>query len=159
MTRRGRKTPPADVRLHRRLGVELFNRTWALLDKKRRSPSEDDEMLHAAHASRYHWGRAGGPLNVSIGEWQISRVYAVLGRPEPALFHGRRALEVARRGHLGRFYVAYGYEALARAAAVAGRVRDRDRWWKKARRTGESVRDADDRRMLFEDLASIRGAS
>jgi len=112
-------------------------------------------MVHAAHAARYHWGHAGTPLNVSIGEWQISRVYAVLGRAEPALYHGRRALEIARRGGLGRFYLAYAYEALARAAAVAGQRRARDRHLAQARRIGATVRDGDDRRMLLDDLATI----
>lgn len=112
-------------------------------------------MLHAAHASRYHWGLVGGPLNLSIGEWQISRVYAVLGRAEPALHHGRRALEIARRNHLGRFYLAYAYEALARAAAVAGDRRERNQFLREARRIGGAVRDSDDRRMLLEDLATI----
>ena len=79
-------------------------------------------MIHAAHASRHHWGHAGTPVNVSIGEWQLSRVYAVVARAEPALYHGRRALEIARQNHLGRFYVAYAYEALARASAVAGKA-------------------------------------
>ncbi len=112
-------------------------------------------MLHAAHASRYHWGRVGTPRNLSIAEWQISRVYAVLGRAEPARFHAVRALETARRGGLGRFYVAYAFEALARAAASAGDRPARERYLRKARRIGATVRDRDDRRMLLEDLATI----
>jgi len=112
-------------------------------------------MLHAAHASRYHWGHAGTPLNLSVGEWQISRVYATVGRAEPALYHGRRALEIARRARLGRFYLGYAYEALARAAAVAGQRRNRGRYLREARRIGAEVRDRDDRRMLLEDLATI----
>jgi len=113
-------------------------------------------MLHAAHASRFHWGCAGRPVNISIGEWQISRVYAELGRAEPARFHAQRALDIARRSHLANFYVAYGYEALARAASVAHKRSDRDRFLRAARRYGARVRDLDDRRMLWEDLESIR---
>jgi hypothetical protein len=140
---------------HRKIGGDLFNYTWSLLDKKRRSQSDIDEMIHAAHASRFHWSRGGTPLNLSIGEWQLSRVYAVLGRAEPAFYHGRRALEIARRNRLGRFYHAYAFEALARAAAVAGQRRARNRYLREARRIGTTVRDRDDRRMLLEDLATI----
>ena len=150
-----RRADPVAPRLHRKIGADLFNYTWSLLDQKRRTAEEDDEMVHAAHASRYHWGRAGGPLQRSIGEWQISRVYAVLGRPEAAAYHGRRALEIALRGHLGRFYVAYAYEAMARAAALRGDRRERDRCLREARRLGALVRASDDRRMLTEDLATI----
>lgn len=150
-----RKGDSLDKRLHRKIGADLFNYTWSLIDRERRSKEENDEMLHAAHASRYHWGHAGGPLNRSIGEWQISRVYAVLNRPEPAHFHGQRALEIARRSHLAPFYLAYAYEALARAASLAGRRKDRNQYYRAAQRVGSRVRDPDDRRMLREDLATI----
>jgi hypothetical protein len=148
---------PIDRRTHRKMGADLFNYTWSLLDRKHRTQAEDAELIHSAHASRYHWGHAGTALNLSIGEWQISRVYAVLGRPEPAFFHGRSALRLATRNHLGRFYVAYAYEALARAASVAGDAAGRRRYLRDAERVGRTIRDPDDRRMLFEDLRTIPG--
>ena len=150
-----RKADPLTRGQHRKLGSDLFNYTWSLLDQKGRSTKKNDEMLNAAHASRYHWGHAGTPLNLSIGEWQLSRVYAILGRGEPALYHGRRSLEIARRNRLGRFYLAYAYEALARAAAVAGERPARNRYVRKARRIGDDIRIRDERRMLLEDLATI----
>lgn len=151
-----RRADPLKGAQHRKIGGDLFNYTWSLLEKKNRTQEERDEMVHATHASRYHWGRAGTARNLSIGEWQISRVYTVLGRPELALYHGRRALEIAQRRGLGRFYVGYGYEALARGASVAGERRSRDRYLRDARRIGASVPNRDDRRMLLEDLATIR---
>ncbi|MGA7476912.1 MAG: hypothetical protein WBW47_06835 [Thermoplasmata archaeon] len=150
-----RRADPLTRSQHRKVGADLFNYTWSLLDRKKRSPEEVDEMLHAAHASRYHWGHAGTPRNRAIGEWQVSRVYSTLGRAEPALYHGRRALAIARRNGLGRFHLAYAFEALARASAVAGLRRARDRYLREARRIGAAVRDRDDRRMLLEDLATI----
>ena len=150
-----RRDDPLTPRQHRKVGADLFNHVWELLDRKNRTPEEDAKMLHAAHASCYHWGEVGTLRNVSIGEWQISRVYSVLGRAEPALVHAQRSLETARRAHLGRFYLAYAYEGLARASAVAGRRRSRARYLVEARRIGLRVRDRDDRRMLFEDLATI----
>ena len=143
-------------KLERQLAAELFNHTWDLLARKRRTKSENDEMLHAAHASRYHWGRVGTPLNLSIAEWQVSRVYAVLGRPEPALVHALRCLEIARRSRLGRFYLAYAHEGIARAHALAHQARERDRHLREARRLGLAISDADDRTMLFQDLSTIR---
>ena len=35
------------------------------------------------------------PAHLARGEWQISRVYTVLGRPEPALNHAHRVLVLA----------------------------------------------------------------
>jgi len=39
----------------RKLAVELFNRAWELMRRAERTAAEDDELLHVAHASRYHW--------------------------------------------------------------------------------------------------------
>ena len=150
-----RKEDPLTRAQHRKVGADLFNYTWSLLDRKDRTAAEDEEMLLAAHASRYHWGHAGTPLNTSVGDWQISRVYATLGRAEPALHHARQALEVTRRHRFGRFYLAYAYEGMARAASVARDRRARDRYLREARRVGSKIRSRDDQRMLFEDLATI----
>lgn len=151
-----RREDPVDRPTHRKIGADLFNYTWSLLDRGGYTAEEADEMVHAAHASRYHWGSAGGPLQRSIGEWQISRVYAVLGRPEPATYHARRALEIAIRHRLSNFYLAYGHEALARARKVAGDGEATRRHLRVAQRLGSKVRDADDRRMLLEDLGTLR---
>jgi len=150
-----RTEDPIRPAVHRRIAADLFNLTWSLLDRPARTPEEADELVHAAHASRYHWGRVGTARNRSIGEWQISRVYATLGRAEPALYHGRRALELALRHHLGRFYVAYGYEALARGASLTRDRGSRNRYLRQARRLAPLIRDPDDRRMLLEDLETI----
>ena len=106
---------------HRQLGVDLFNRTWELIETR-----EDDALLvDCAHASAYHWALAPEckPENRARSAWQISRVYAVLGRPEAALFHAERCFQLCERHALGDWDLAYAYEALARASRVAG---DRD---------------------------------
>ena len=70
---------------HRRLGVELYNGTWALIERENRTPDEDDEMLHRAHASAYHWLRAPhNAANRARSHWLCSRVYVLAGRPEGA---------------------------------------------------------------------------
>ena len=86
-----------DQAARRQLAVDLFNHVWTLLDTDERTPEQDVEMIHAAHASRHHWGEVGTPVNVARGEWQISRVYATLGRGEPALFHAQRCLDALHR--------------------------------------------------------------
>jgi hypothetical protein len=139
---------------NRELGIELFNRTWALLE----SPDRDaDELLHCAHASAYHWMEAGTAANRARSEWQCSRVYAVLGRAEPALHHARRCLEICESApdEMEEFDLPFAYEALARANAVAGNEADAQEWLARARATGERIADEDDRVLLESDLASI----
>ena len=147
--------PPDQSATHRRLAAELFNHTWSLLDQPDRTPDEDDEMLHAAHASRHHWSVVGDAGNLSVGEWQIARVYSVLGRPEPALFHARRALEWCERGGLGAFYLGCAHEVLARAAWAAG---DREAFadhLAQADAVHDSLTDEEEREVLKMDLDEL----
>ncbi len=116
-------------------------------------------MVHAAHASRFHWGKVGTPVNFARGEWQISRVYSVLKRPEPALFHARRCLDQYKEASIQDFDLAYAYEALARASAVAGRMDDSKNYIARARRAGEGIKEKEDRDLLFNDLKTISNYS
>jgi hypothetical protein len=148
-----------EAQTHRRLAAELFNRVWSLLEQPDRDHAADDTMLHAAHASRYHWGEVGAPVNLARGEWQVSRVYAVLGRAEPALHHARRCLEICEAHGIGDFDLAFAYEALARASAVAGQDRERDQYVEVARQAGERIAEEDDRVIFFGDLATVPASS
>ena len=139
----------------RELGIELFNRTWALMESPDRDP---DELLHCAHASAYHWFHGGSTTaNRARSEWQCSRVYSVLGRPEPALHHAQRCLELCESApdEIEEFDLPFAYEALARAHAVAGNEADALEWLARARAAGERIADEDDRVLLESDLASI----
>ncbi len=140
---------------HRKQAVSLFNHVWRLLEKKRRTQDEDDEMIHAAHASRFHWGVVGKPVNLAIGEWQVSHVYAVLKRAEPSAYHAARSLAICREHRIGDFALAFAYEALARASAIAGRRRERDRFVRLARIAGARIEEEDDRKLFFSDIATI----
>jgi hypothetical protein len=144
--------------LHRRLAVDLFNEVWRLLELPSRTAAEDDRMMHAGHASRHHWGEIGEPVNFARGEWQVSRVYAVLGRAEPALYHARRCLSICEEHGIGDFDIAFAHEAIARAAAVAGDAALRDHHLALARTLGEQIAEDDDRELLFNDLATVPGA-
>jgi DNA-binding transcriptional MerR regulator len=144
-----------DPATHRRLAVDLFNRVWTLLERSDRSADEDDEMVHAAHASRHHWGVIGEPVNRARGEWQCSRVYAVLGRAEPALWHARRTIELCEQHGIGDFDVAFGWEALARASRVAGDHAAADAALARARELAADVAEDEDRELLLSDLATV----
>jgi hypothetical protein len=139
---------------HRKFAVECFNRVWELLEKTDRTDQECDEMIHAAHASRYHWGVVGEPVNFARGDWQISRVYAVLGRPESALYHGERCLAVCRAHEVDDFDLAFAHEALARAYAAAGDAERSSEYFTQAEQLGSEIRDADDRDAYFAELRS-----
>ena len=140
---------------HRRLAAQLFNHVWTLMETAQRTPEQDLQMIHQAHASRFHWGEVGLPANLARGEWQISRVYSVLERPEPAILHAQRCLEHCLTAHLSDFDVAFAHEALSRAHSIAGQAEEAERHRRFAEAAGARIADADDRRLLLADLATI----
>jgi hypothetical protein len=142
----------------RRLAVDLFNHTWTLLGAEERTPEQDDEMIHSAHASRYHWGEVGTRANFGRGEWQISRVYCILGRGEPALHHAHCCLtDILEGDGTEDWDLPFAYEALARAAAVAGDGAGSVRYEELAREAGAAIAEEDDREHFFEELATLPG--
>lgn len=146
-----------EVTDERRLAASLFNATWTLLEKEGRTRGEDDAMLHMAHASRHHWGQVGHPPNLGRGEWQCSRVYAVLGRAEPCLHHARRYLEICQENGIADWDLAFAYEALARGHAIAGDAEQARAFTEQALAAAEDIAADDDRELVFSDLESIPG--
>ena len=135
--------------------AEIFNFVWTLLEKPDRTPAETELMIHAAHASRFLWEEQGAAVNHARGEWQVSRAYAVAGRPGPALHHAALCLDIAEAEALGPFDLACAHEAIARAFAVAGdfeRAREHER---QARELAGEISDDDDRQVVLSDLATL----
>lgn len=146
----------------RALAVVLFDHTWELLERRSRTPEETDELVHAAHASRYHWGRVGTAANRARGEWLCARVYATLGRAEPALHHARRCLELVEAGAAGAgqegfedWDLASARQALAHAHLAAGEQAEASRWATLARRALAEVEDGEDRAVVEGQLAEL----
>jgi tetratricopeptide (TPR) repeat protein len=141
----------------RQLAVDLFNHAWKLLETDERTAEQDDELINAAHASRHHWAAVGTPANLARGEWQLARVYTVIGRSEPALYHARRCLAYceANADALEDWDLPYAHEALARAHALAGEADEARRHAVQARELASRVADAEDREHLEEDLATL----
>src|SRR3954452_3737876 len=99
--------------------------------------------------------QVGTAVNRARGEWQCSRVYAVLGRGEPALRHARRCLTICEREGIGDFDLCFAYESLARAHAVAGDPEEARRWLEQAHNAAAEIAEDDDRELLLSDLETI----
>src|SRR6478752_7437850 len=125
---------------HRRLGVDLYNATWQLLDRDDRSPADDDAMLGRAYASLHHWSQVPQvrAANLGRGHWLVSRVHAVLGLPDAAAHHAARYVAIASEGDVDDWdhEAADDFEARAREALTA-------------------VADAEDREVVEADLATL----
>jgi hypothetical protein len=152
-----KKAELLDREQHRQLAVGLFDLVWMLLETPDRTPMQDDEMIHAAHASRFHWGKVGEGPRLARAEWQCSWVYAELERPEPALYHARRceALCNEYESELEDFDLPAMHEAFARAQLLAGNREEVLRHIALARELCAEISDPDDRDIIQAQIDSI----
>ncbi len=140
---------------HRKFAVDCFNNTWALIEKADRTPEDDERMIHMSHASRFHWGEIGTHLNFARGDWQISRVYAILGQGQNALTYANNCLQLCIDNEIGDFDLAFAYEAAARAFAVLGDTKMIEKNLELAKKAGDTITKEDDRTYFFSELETI----
>lgn len=139
----------------RATAIALSNETWKLCQNAGRTPDETDRLIHMAHAARFHWDNCGTNQDRARGEWQVSRIYASLGRNEPALFHARRAVDYATRYGVADWVPASAYEGLARAYLSAGDVRHACEARDKALALVNEIGRDEDKAIVLGDIQSL----
>lgn len=132
-----------DIENERSLAKSLYNSCWDLIEKANRTIKEDAEMLHAAHASRWHWGNVGGDQERAIGEWQCSRVNSILGNGKAALLHATLSAQLVDNFPSTHFMKASAAEALAYAHFVLGDLQMADEFKNRATKLLEGVNEKD----------------
>ncbi|MBD3408001.1 MAG: hypothetical protein GF411_17910 [Candidatus Lokiarchaeota archaeon] len=154
----------SELEWHKKMAKSLFNRTWDLIDKGAdRTRADNDDMIHSAHASRYHWGvivesgeEGTGPVNLARGEWQISRVYALLELPKAAMYHANRSLEICEENGIGDFDLSFAYEALARAHSLIDRdADDFKKYFELAKKSAKQIEKEGNKKYLLSELDTI----
>ena len=136
---------------------KLFNTTWDFIEQSdHRSPDEDMSMLHTAIASLWHWTQREDVTakNLSVGYWQVSRVYNLIKQPNNARTYGLLALKHAES--LEPFFKGYAYETLARAEMQVGNRVIMLVYLEKAHAMAKLVDDKADRELLLKDLETIK---
>ena len=142
---------------HKYFSAHCFNQAWDIMDKKERSSEEELEMLLTAVASLWHWKQRKDvtATNLSIGYWQVARVYTLLGQAENARQFGLLSLQESLKEGVEPFYLGYSHEALARADAVSGDNERKATHLRLAREACEKIADQEAKKMLLDDLATI----
>jgi hypothetical protein len=142
---------------HRYFSVKCFNKAWEMIDKPARSEEEQEQMLLLAMASLWHWTqrRDCTDTNRSVGLWQVSRIYSLMGQAENARAFGERSLQAAENEQVPPFYLGYAYEALARAAALSGNQAQVDQYRRRAREIAEGLPDPEAKAQLLQDIGTI----
>lgn len=150
--------PTIDIQQsHRHFSIDCFNKTWEYMDKDGgRSADESMDMLHTAIASLWHWSQREDvtPENLSVGYWQVARVYSLIGQPHNARTYGLLSLKYAQE--LSPFYKGYAYEALARAEMITKNRVIMKVHLEKAKEMLQQIEDEEEKQLLAKDLESIR---
>jgi len=142
---------------HEYFSTEYFNKTWEYIEKTEGRSTEDNlTMLHMAIASLWHWTQREDvrPENLSVGYWQVSRVYCLIKQPNNARTYGLLSLKYAE--NLEPFFRAYAYETLARAEMMSGNRVIMLVYLEKANELVEQIEDEEDRQFLLKDLDTIK---
>ena len=151
-------TPEFDVEAaHGYFSADCFNKVWALLDKPKRTLQEDQEMVQLCLASVWHWTEREDctDTNMSIGYWQVSRVYATVGLSDEARRYGQLCLAASNGPDILPFYLGYAYEALARAELVAGNEERAREQLAESHRIAEALPNPDAKKQLLAELDAL----
>jgi len=154
------KKPDFDLEsAHKYFSVQCFNQAWDLIEKEDRTADEDEEMVRLTLASAWHWIQRPDckPVNKSVGYWQTSHIYAILGQASNARRYAQLCLSASQGENIPPFYLGYAYEALARAEKTAGNREKMDEYLGEAYHTAGLVKKDEDRKQLMDDLDKIAG--
>lgn len=142
----------AEAQYH--FAVDFHRKTWEMLEKQNRNDEDNARMINYAHASLSLWYAAGTAARHQRGEWLLSRIYAVLGDGKLAIHHAHRCLKIleGNKNEMEDFDFAFAYEAIARALAVNGDKSEAKRFFEKAQKAGEEIKEKEDRDAFFVEL-------
>jgi hypothetical protein len=142
---------------HQFFSAECFNRAWDEMDKTNRTQEEDEQMLLLGHASLWHWSQRADctPTTLSVGCWQLARIYALLNQATLANIWAQRSLEYSQSEGVAPFYRAYACEALARSWKIGGDSQKMQEFLKLAQEWASRITEEEDRKLILDDLAGL----
>jgi len=116
-------------------------------------------LVFLANTSLWHWKQRKDcqPLNLSVGYWQVSRVYVLAGDYEMGKLFGQKCLQLSQGNKLSPFYIGYAYEALARAEMLHKDTKKAAEYLTEARKELAKITDPEEKKMLEADIASVAG--
>ncbi len=145
----------AATEFHKKIAIETNNAIWPILDKKDIEREELDNALQMAYTSKYHWGVIGEPINLARADYMVSRVYSAMKRPELALHHAERCLEITKETGIGDWDLAFAYEAITRAYAIAGNEEKYEKYNKLTKDAIKDIADEKDKAIVEGELNKI----
>lgn len=136
--------PPFDLLpAHRWFAIELNNLSWSLIEAESRTGEEEERMIHAAHASLYHWLHAGDSLNHLRAQCLVTTAYLTAGWAETAARHAERLLKL--HTEVGDAATAFDDACVSGCVAAVSRLGgDADQALQFGQQLGEAIERLDD---------------
>jgi hypothetical protein len=148
-------SPEEIERSHRWHAVECNNLAWTLSDLPARTASQDEEMLHAAHAAAFHWGVVGTELQHARAKMLLGHVYARLGLGEAALRFAQQSYDYLAAHECPDWELAFAHAILAHAAFAAGEDAFHREHYSTAQELGRAIANLDDQEIFFATFDTI----
>src|SRR5580698_2754373 len=143
------KPTPEDVALwQKRLASQANNRAWTLAEVLHRSPEEDEEMLHAAHAAMYFWEIVGDPSNHAHAAQLLAHVYALLRLPGPAAQYLSKSLPYFTQPDCMPWEMAFSHAIAANVASAEGNAAAYAKHYAEAQAAAAHIIDPETREMF-----------
>ncbi len=149
------ETPEISLDQHKQFAIELFNNTWDMLEKNDRSDYDDVRMIHMAHTSLYHWSYVGEAVNMTRGEWLVSRVYCSVSLLESAEYHAQKSLSICLNNAIGDIDLAFAYEAFTRISALRKNEEDYHKYKALAEAASKQIESIHNRDYFMSELEKI----
>ncbi len=147
---------PEEVALwQRRLAAQANNRAWRLSESLARSPQENEEMLHAAHAAMYFWQIVGTAANRAHAAQLVAHVYALLKLPNSAEHYLAQAEPFFLGQDCEPWEKACAFAVKASVAAAACQSEPHTSSYREAQRLIAALPDAEDREILDATLRVV----
>ena len=150
------ETPEISLEQHKQFAIELFNNTWDMLEKNDRSDYDDVRMIHMAHTSLYHWSYVGESVNMTRGEWLVSRVYCSVGLLESAEYHAHKSLSICLNNNIGDIDLAFAYEAFTRIYALKQLEEDFNKYRALAFEAAKQILSLNNREYFIGELEKLK---
>jgi predicted metal-dependent phosphoesterase TrpH len=141
-------TPEELAAWQRRLASQANNRAWRLSEAPSRSPEEDEEMLHAAHAAIYFWKIVGNANNRAHAAQLLAHTYALLKLARPAKHYLAQATPTFLNGGAAPWEVAIAHAVAAGVASVCAEHENHKMHYTEAVRLIAALEDPEDREII-----------
>ena len=127
----------------RRLASQANNRAWTLAESLSRTPEEDEEMMHAAHAAMYFWKIVGNARNQAHAAQLVAHVFALLGLGRPAQHYQAKSQPMLLSEGAETWEQAMAHAVAANVAAANNDTKAHSEHYSQAVRLMNSLTDAD----------------